>query len=91
MSTKLEIKLLFEATPIFVYVKLNLSTTTASPNPSIPIPSAQPGGTWQAFMAWVPTGSAMQNPEPWSLWRNKKGANGQGKGGGLVGGNKNWT
>lgn len=25
------------------------------------------GGTWQAFMAWVPTGSSMQNPEPWSL------------------------
>ncbi len=59
--------------------------------PIHPHPSAQPGGTWQAFMAWVPTGSAMQNPEPWSLWRNKKGANGQGKGGGLVGGNKNWT
>jgi len=27
--------------------------------------NADPGGTWQAFMAWVPTGSAMQNPEPW--------------------------
>eukprot|EP00435_Cladocopium_sp_Y103_P008042 s1281_g2.t1 len=25
----------------------------------------QPGGTWQAFMAWVPTGASMQNPEPW--------------------------
>lgn len=23
------------------------------------------GGMWQAFMAWVPTGAAMQNPEPW--------------------------
>ncbi|CAK8992558.1 unnamed protein product [Durusdinium trenchii] len=25
-----------------------------------------PGGAWQAFMAWVPTGAAMQNPEPWN-------------------------
>ena len=24
------------------------------------------GGAWQAFMAWVPTGAAMQNPEPWN-------------------------
>ena len=26
-----------------------------------------PGGAWQAFLAWVPTGAAMQNPEPWRL------------------------
>jgi len=25
----------------------------------------QPGGTWQNFMAWVPNGAALQNPEPW--------------------------
>lgn len=27
--------------------------------------NAGPAGTWQAFMAWVPSGGAMQNPEPW--------------------------
>ncbi|CAJ1345915.1 unnamed protein product [Effrenium voratum] len=25
----------------------------------------QPGGSWQAFMAWVPNGAGMQNAEPW--------------------------
>jgi len=25
----------------------------------------KPGGSWQAFMAWVPNGSAMQIAEPW--------------------------
>ena len=29
---------------------------------SLPISS---GGSWQAFMAWVPNGSAMQIAEPW--------------------------
>lgn len=24
-----------------------------------------PGGSWQQFMAWVPNGSALMNPEPW--------------------------
>lgn len=24
-----------------------------------------PAGTWQSFVAWVPTGSALTNPEPW--------------------------
>lgn len=24
-----------------------------------------PGGTWQPFVAWVPNGSALSNPEPW--------------------------
>jgi hypothetical protein len=24
-----------------------------------------PGGTWQQFMAWVPNGSGLMNPEPW--------------------------
>merc|ERR1719191_509233 len=25
----------------------------------------QPGGSWQQFMAWVPNGAALMNPEPW--------------------------
>jgi hypothetical protein len=25
----------------------------------------QPGGTWQTFVAWVPNGAALANPEPW--------------------------
>lgn len=25
----------------------------------------QPGGSWQQFVAWVPNGAALQNPEPW--------------------------
>jgi hypothetical protein len=25
----------------------------------------KPGGTWQNFMAWVPNGAALMNPEPW--------------------------
>eukprot|EP00927_Polykrikos_kofoidii_P002150 TRINITY_DN10839_c0_g1_i1.p1 TRINITY_DN10839_c0_g1~~TRINITY_DN10839_c0_g1_i1.p1 ORF type:complete len:807 (+),score=146.55 TRINITY_DN10839_c0_g1_i1:195-2615(+) len=25
-----------------------------------------PGGSWQAFMAWVPSGSALQSPQPWT-------------------------
>lgn len=26
---------------------------------------AASGGTWQSFVAWVPTGAALRNPEPW--------------------------
>lgn len=41
----------------------------------------QPGGTWQAFMAWVPTGASMQNPEPWKpLPQNEINANDKDKG-----------
>jgi len=25
----------------------------------------QPGGSWQNFVAWVPNGAALSNPEPW--------------------------
>merc|ERR1712159_464967 len=25
----------------------------------------QHGGSWQQFMAWVPNGAALMNPEPW--------------------------
>eukprot|EP00427_Karlodinium_veneficum_P026520 CAMPEP_0169203544 /NCGR_PEP_ID=MMETSP1016-20121227/11523_1 /TAXON_ID=342587 /ORGANISM="Karlodinium micrum, Strain CCMP2283" /LENGTH=824 /DNA_ID=CAMNT_0009280595 /DNA_START=35 /DNA_END=2509 /DNA_ORIENTATION=- len=26
---------------------------------------SQPGGSWQQFVAWVPNGAALSNPEPW--------------------------
>lgn len=27
--------------------------------------STTPGGSWQPFVAWVPNGAALRNPEPW--------------------------
>eukprot|EP00747_Dinoflagellata_sp_TGD_P069297 gnl/TRDRNA2_/TRDRNA2_156074_c1_seq2.p1 gnl/TRDRNA2_/TRDRNA2_156074_c1~~gnl/TRDRNA2_/TRDRNA2_156074_c1_seq2.p1 ORF type:complete len:773 (-),score=152.04 gnl/TRDRNA2_/TRDRNA2_156074_c1_seq2:95-2413(-) len=31
----------------------------------LPVQQQQPGGSWQQFVAWVPNGAALQQPEPW--------------------------
>lgn len=31
----------------------------------------EPGGTWQQFVAWVPNGAALMNPEPWKPLSNQ--------------------
>lgn len=41
----------------------------------------QPGGAWQQFLAWVPNGSALQQPEPWKpLPQQSPGLPGQAQG-----------
>merc|ERR1712185_506374 len=42
----------------------------------------EPGGTWQQFMAWVPNGAALLNPEPWKPLPDSGLGLGPGPGGG---------